>query len=1702
MTEHNNSELEPITVDAYRVARDYCIMRLEHIESSDLQGYNESDFKDIEKDFHEAQIRILRPLTQAQRLDEYAVTREFESRLKSVKSRLRQSSSGLAENKPLTLESNLAKLPKISIKPFDGKLENWVSFKELFESLIHNRNTISEVEKLHYLLSSVQGSAYELIKSFPLSGDNYSSAYETLCNYYDRKRQIAVIYYEKMLNCEAVKNKNDLERVFRTFNENLSILSKFKLPDQNFMLYYLLWSKLDVATREAFELQLTSNVDIPSFDDLKNFIEKRSKALENSNIKLVNVKPIIKNKSSFVVSSPTCVFCTGRHSLSNCNEFLKLDNHGRFDFVKEKGLCILCFSNAHRVKTCRASRCSVCSRSHHTLLHFTKEKQLPMPTDVDNAPPSNNMSSSNTVLTSLTGENTILFSTIKVLIRDCSGKFRAVRALLDCASACNFISESCAKMLGFNICRGQHAVYGIGNSVAQPLGSLSCEIKPLGNKTLSSNIKFDAFVLSSICADQPIQPVDPSRWSHINNLSLADPDFARPAPVDMLLNAEIFASSLLPGLRRGESGQPTALNTVFGWIVMGECDRSQLTSNSVVSCRNNNKHCFFVSNLSQTFSLEDSIKKFWELENVSSPTKPFVSEEDQRCEDQFRERYYRNEEGRFVVPLPFVDPTNKPTFFNSREIALKRFLSLERKLNNNPEFKRSYVEFMEDYGSRGHLEEVDPPSTSEGQFYYIPHHGILRDSVTTPLRVVFDASATDAKGNSLNSTLLAGPKLQTNIFDLLIRFRWHAVVFTGDVRQMYRQILVSEEDAEFQRILWRPSAVGPVRDYRLKTVTYGVSAAPFQALRTIAQLASDAAAWYPAGSAVLARDIYVDDVVTGADSVDSARSLQMELTKILSSGGFHLRKWTSNSSEFLENLPSSDLYSQDFIRFEEMSDISLKILGLLWQPQSDSFRFRVASTHNGRCTKRTILSEIARIFDPLGFLSPVTFLAKYLMQLLWVSGVSWDGDVPENIRFEWEAFKAQLPLLSSVTIPRRIIEEFDVLQLHGFCDASERGFCAVVYCRTVNVNGDIAVHLTCAKSKVAPLRKLSIPRLELLAAVLLSDLLASVVEALKPFHDVKQIFAWSDSSVALTWIRSCPSKWKTFVANRVTQIQDTIPPDCWRHVRTADNSADCGSRGLMPKDLVNQVSWWKGPSWLGLPSEDWPRSTLSLDTDVLHEEQKVTVLITSFQDDFVENLLHKFSSLKTLQHVLAYCFRFSHNAKHRKSPGKILLGPLSPSEIKQALMFLVGFAQKRSFPEEIEHLRNNSPNSLPKRFRKLAPFVDEWGHLRVGGRLSRASLVFDVKHPLLLPRDHRLTFLLIDEYHRRFMHPGLQTLHNLLSQHFWILSPKRAIYSVTSKCLKCFRVRPTGAPAPFMGDLPSYRINQLKPFSSAAVDFGGPFDISLGRGRGNKTYKAYICVFVCTSTKAIHTELATELSSEAFLAALRRFVARRGRCSRLVSDQGKNFVGASNILHRLIKDAAHTNEIRFEFNPPGSPHFSGLAEAGIKAVKTHLYRVVGTQRLTYEEFSTVLIQVEALLNSRPLTPLSSDPNDLSALTPGHFLTMEPLSVVPDEDLGESRVSTVQRWKLLQKMHQDFWSKWSQEYMHTLQQRMKWHDTQPSIEKGTLVLIVNEQTGPMKWPLGRIIDTHPGSDGVCRVVTVRTATGLYKRPVVKLCPLPV
>ena len=315
-----------------------------------------------------------------------------------------------------------------------------------------------------------------------------------------------------------------------------------------------------------------------------------------------------------------------------------------------------------------------------------------------------------------------------------------------------------------------------------------------------------------------------------------------------------------------------------------------------------------------------------------------------------------------------------------------------------------------------------------------------------------------------------------------------------------------------------------------------------------------------------------------------------------------------------------------------------------------------------------------------------------------------------------------------------------------------------------------------------------------------------------------------------------------------------------------------------------------------------------------------------------------------------------------------------------------------------------------------------------------------------------------------------------------------------------------------MAPLPTDRVTGVYPFANSGLDYAGPFLLRTRRGRGYKAYKGYICLFVCLATKAVHLEAVTDLTSLAFIAAFRRFVSRRGLCNKLRSDNGRNFKGADKELQNMFRGASTfykeaatllaSDGTEWSFIPPYSPHFGGIWEAGVKSVKSHMKKVIDDQLLTFEEMSTLLCQIEACLNSRPLTPLSNDPTDLAPLTPGHLLIGRPLSSLPEPGNDPNSPNPSSIWKRLSKMKSDFWLRWSKDYLHTLQSKSKWHRQRPDITLGQLVLIVDDLMPATKWPLARVLATYPGSDGRVRVVQLRSAKGETTRPIVKVCPLPV
>ncbi|XP_015191151.1 PREDICTED: uncharacterized protein LOC107074303 [Polistes dominula] len=518
--------------------------------------------------------------------------------------------------------------------------------------------------------------------------------------------------------------------------------------------------------------------------------------------------------------------------------------------------------------------------------------------------------------------------------------------------------------------------------------------------------------------------------------------------------------------------------------------------------------------------------------------------------------------------------------------------------------------------------------------------------------------------------------------------------------------------------------------------------------------------------------------------------------------------------------------------------------------------------------------------------------------------------------------------------------------------------------------------LLCSKTKVAPIKRLTIPRLELSAAVMLTKLVHHVLQKFEV--NKLSVHLWTDSAITHIWINAHPSRWKEFIHNRVCLIQETLPTAKWHYVPGKDNPADCGTRGLTPTQLAKHHIWWVGPEWLQQPSSTWPTTSTNLEVNDELEEHPIKVNTTTINmSESFGNLILKYHDFMRLLRITSLCKRFLLRLQNKK--GNITNEPITVQELNDAKFHWIHLTQQAAFSQEIrqlsrgEHLSNSNP------LVRLTPFLDSQGLLRVGGRLESSSLSFNSKHPVILPRDSPLTKMVIRYAHQKTLHGGIQKTLSYIMNEFWIIGGRASIKSLIWKCVKCARFRQIKSQQ-LMGQLPVHRVTPSRPFLHSGVDYAGPIHLKTWRGRTAREYKAYIVLFVCESTSAIHLEVVTDYTTDAFIAAYKRFTSRRGICATLRSDCGTNFKGADAELQALFSTTSKqlgklatllaNDGTQWIFNPPSAPHFGGKWESGVKSVKHHLRRVIGDHRLTYEEMSTFLTQVEATLNSRPLCPLT------------------------------------------------------------------------------------------------------------------------------------
>lgn len=1281
---------------------------------------------------------------------------------------------------------------------------------------------------------------------------------------------------------------------------------------------------------------------------------------------------------------------------------------------------------------------------------------------------------------------------------DAFGQAHPARALLDSASQPNLITERMAQILGSRKERVNVTVQGAGKLSKTVRESVFAEIRSRRND-YSCGVSF--LVMDKVTANLPARDVSTVGWKIPEGLFLADPTFNESKPIDMVLGARHFYS-FFPSAARIQLDQnlPLIVDSVFGWIIVG-------SANPVLSSPDSPAVCNVVS--ISNISLEDSIERFWKTEELT--TKGNYSVEERQCETLYQSTLSRNPEGRYVVHYP-KRPDFDAMIGDSKTAALRRFDLLERRLQRNPQLKDDYHKFMQEYLSLGHMRLIDADDKNPHRAYYLPHHPVIKEaSSTTKVRVVFDGSAKTSTGFSLNDVLCVGPVVQDDLLTIILRFRTFPVALVGDIAKMYRQVLVHPQDTSLQRILWRFSAESSVQTYELLTVTYGLAPSSFLATRTLQQLATDEGEAYPVGSEALKKCFYVDDFIGGAQTVEKAILLRNELDKLLKKGGMELRKWTSNQLEVLQGLAKEQIGTQSTLRFSPNETI--KALGIAWEPEADCLRF----DSQIRCcdelpTKRIILSNIAKLFDPLGLISPVVVRAKILMQELWQLSCDWDDPVPDPIKSNWKNYHRELNKISEHRVDRYAFLPDAFIQLHTFADASQSAYGACTYARCEDPRGKIRIQLLASKSRVAPLKRITIARLELEAAKLAAQLHTRIKQALDV--NVSASYFWSDSAVTLHWLKSPPNVWPTFVANRVSEIQHHTNGCQWKHVPGVENPADLISRGMSVENFLVSKLWSDGPAWLVQPPENWPKFIPpSVPDEMLERRVTVAVAQTSLP---VHPWFQRWSSYKLLLHVIGYCLRFVNNTRlktrtHPSPTAQSISRILTVAELNQAKTLLVRLAQEDAYSVELKHLQKGETVSKQSPIRLMTPFVDHERVLRVGGRLNLSLLPYQAKHPALIPAAHPFTRLIAEYYHRKLLHGGGRLLLSTIREEFWPPRGRRLVQSVVRNCFRCTRLNPVPAQQQ-IGQLPVPRITPSRPFSITGVDYAGPLYLRPIHKRAAPA-KAYLCVFVCFSTKAVHLELVNDLSTQAFLCSLRRFIARRGRPTHIHSDNGKNFEGAKNELAELfamlrnksqqdkIESFCAEEGITWHLTPPKAPHFGGLWESAVKIAKKHLFRQLGSSRLSFENMCTVLTQIEAIMNSRPLLPMTEDPNDLAALTPAHFLIGSSMHALPDPDLNNVPANRLDHYQQLQMHVQQFWMHWRKEYLQEMQKDTKGWTRNDEIVPGRMVIIVDELQPPIRWPLGRIQSVLPGKDKLIRVVSIRTTRGIINRPIAKICLLP-
>ncbi|XP_055589277.1 uncharacterized protein LOC129741562 [Uranotaenia lowii] len=1640
---------------------------------------------------------------------------------------------GVRDYNPTHQQLSARQLGSKELPEFDGTPEDW----PLFICTFQNTSAAcgySDDENLLRLQKCLKGPARQMVQSQLMMPSAVPSIIETLRTLYGRPEVLVHSLLQKIRQIPAPKSdrlsdlitfgmavKNlctHLEAAQQTAHlNNPTLLFELmeKLPTNlqlDWALYTMRFEFYDLSTFSSFMSQLvtaasrvTLRIQMPGANsiqrgskaeklntrhflgvhtELDSFPEDAESGFGERNHISTGNRPFVKSESQ---AGPSCFICKNPdHRVRDCSEFKRLTVENRWTKIRELGVCKVCLGY-HGRRPCKSSRtCEVngCQEKHHSMLHIANVNSENTPT------------TSTAVINLHQSEQSTLFRMLPVTLYG-NGRSVEVLAFIDDGSSMTLLDEDIASQLEI---RGEPAplcLQWTGNVTRSEAKSQRVSLEIRGTR---KSQKFPIEVRTVCGLELPNQSMCYAKllekYHHLQGLPIQDYQNVKPRVLIGNDNSHIGATLRI---REGEPGEPIAAKCRLGWSVYGAIGEGTRRAGS-----------FHISECKCDGELHNMVENFFSMEISGIWNSPEPQSKKNLRANKIMEQTTKRRGQRFETGLLWkYDDFEFP---ESRKMAERRHRCLERRMRSNPVIGDSVRKQMMDYLRKGYIHKATPEELAAAdakRTWYLPLGVALNPKKPSKIRIFCDAAA-KVQGVSLNTMLLKGPDLLNSLPGVLFGFRERSIGICADIREMFHQVMIREEDRNSQRLLWRNNTDEPIETYFMDVATFGSSCSPSSAQFVKNRNAMEFAEEFPDAAEAIIKHHYVDDWLDSVDTVQEACKLAADVEYVQSQGGFKIHNWLSNSPQFLEQIGERDLADTKNLNLDRSTE---RVLGMLWRRSDDVFIFSLNNNLSVvHPTKREVLRAVMSVFDPLGLLAFFIVHGKIIIQDIWKTKTNWDEKITEELRDRWIQWTEQFEKLSEAKIPRCYFPNYPKdsvkdIQLHIFCDASEQAYASVAFLRA-QIEGSIHCALVSGKSKVAPLKTVSIPRLELQAAVLGVRL----QKLIKEFHrlSISRTVYWSDSQTVLSWIKSDHRRYRQYVACRIGEILTESSVDDWRWIPSKENVADDATKWGQGPNFSNESRWFRGPQFLYHPEGEWPTDCkISIETT---EELAECLHHFSARSFFQLIRWERFSSWQTLWRSVATILKFFDMLRAKAKKVSYVMGPVTSEELTRAEDIIFKLVQKEVYFQELSALLEKSQSGSKTRTQstlnrnsklfRLSPFLDERGIIRLESRIIAASYVsFDTKFPIILPKEHVVTRLMLEALHKRYLHANGETVVNECRQRFHIPNLRSLVRKVSRSCPQC-KIKKAKPTTPRMAALPEARLQAfVRPFTHIGLDYFGPLNVRVGRS----VVKRWVALFTCLTIRAVHLEIVHSLTTESCKMAIRRFIVCHGSPLEIYSDNGTNFVGASNELKNAVdsKQLAEcfTNAYtKWIFNPPAAPHMGGAWERLVRSVKVAMAAMQTLRNPDDETLATIVREAQGVVNSRPLTFIPIESESQEALTPNHFILLSSNGVTQNpKPLADDSMAHRNNWNQLNTMVDQFWRRWVREYLPTIARRTKWFIDVAPIEQGDLVIVISEAERNC-WLRGRVLEVIEAKDGRRRQAIIQTTHGVLKRPVAKLARL--